>query len=229
MVSHPHSTESVSTHPTTQPGIHRWLPGTALGLSLLAIATSGVLLAQVRSLDQKIQDVAAVSGSGQEHSTLKTQVANLNKTLQAQTTKVSELNQSISSTKQTVTQLNQDIAKVDDKVNAVRQTTQASVKIGIIEPQSIGHGFWVIDLIAVPSGRGTRLVGTVVNSTAIRYTDVIFNVKIGNRPAKPMTLAAIAAGTGESFSLDFPDIPADQAVRGQIDYVRANILLWEGE
>lgn len=229
MVSHSHSTEPRLTTPNALPIRHRWLVGTALGLSLLSMSASGVLLAQVRTLDQKIQDVAAVSGSGQEHTTLKAQVANLNKTLQGQTTQVTELGQSVSNTKQSVSQLRQDIMKLDARVNTMSQPVRASVNIGVTQPQEIGHGFWVTDLMAISQGRGTRLVGTVVNSSAVKYTDVIFNVKIGDQAAKPLRVAAIAAGSEESFRLDFPDVEPKQAVKGEINYVSANLMMWVGE
>lgn len=229
MVSHSNLTKSLPTPSNALPTRYRWLLGTALGLSALSLTASGMLFTQMRSLEQKIQDVATVSGSSQEHTVLKSQVASLNKELQTQTKRVTELTQGISSTKQSVTQLSQDMTKLNMKIDAVKQPTQANVNIGVSEPQEIGHGFWVTDLIAIPDGQGTRLVGNLVNSSSVKYTDILFNVRIGNKPAKMLSIAAIAGGSHASFKLDFPDIPVDQATKGRIDYVSANLLMLTGE
>lgn len=229
MVSHTHSTEPLPTPSQGPPVYQRWILGSALGFSLLSIGASAILFTQVRSLENKLQDVAAAAGSGQEHAMLKTQVTNLNKDLQTQTQKVTELNQGLSNTKKNLSQLDQDIKQLNTNINTVKQTTQATVRIGVSEPQDIGHGFWVTNLRAVPNNSGTRLVGNLVNATAVKYTDAAFNVQIGNKPVKVLPVGTIAGGSEIFFGLDFPDIPVDQAVHARIDYVSATIVMQTGE
>lgn len=173
--------------------------------------------------------MAAAAGSGQEHATLKSQVTNLNKDLQTQTKKVTELNQGLSNTKKNLSQLGQDLKKMNTRIDTVQQAMQATVHIGVIEPQDIGHGFWVTNLMAIPNDGGTRLVGDLVNSTSVKYTNAIFNVQIGNQPIKGLSIPTIAGGSHTSFSLDFPDIPADQAVHARIDYVSAKMVMRTAE
>jgi hypothetical protein len=223
MLSHTHSTEPFVPEGQPLSKRHRWFLGTALGLSLLSITTTGILLAQVRTLDQKIQDVAATSGSSQEHKTLKTQVANLSQTLQTQTTKLNELSQGVRNSTQSVAKLEKDITRLDTKVNTEGQVTQATVNIGVIQPQEIGHGFWVKDLMAIPHQRGTRLVGNLVNTAAITQSDITFSVSIDQSPARMLTIPEIAGGSQTTFSINFPDVAAGHAVQGRIDYVSSSL------
>jgi hypothetical protein len=229
MVSHSHLSDSFPTDSTALASRHRWILGTALGFSVLSLTASGLLWTQVRSLEQKIQNVAVASGSGQEHNVLKTQVTDLNQVLQAQTKKVTALTQGVNSTQQSVTRLNQDIAALSQRVDTVRQTSPGGVTMGVAELQELGHDFWVTNLMAIPNGRGTRLVGNIVNSSAVKYTDIIFNVRIANQSAKMLSIAGIPGGSQASFSLDFPDVPVEQAVKGRIDYVSANLVMFTGE
>jgi hypothetical protein len=250
MVSHIHSTNHFGTAPNAAAPnpvsdhisiVQRRLVEAALGIGILSIVASGVLLVQMRSLDQKIQEVAVASdqkiqevavasGNGQEHTVLKTQVSNLSKTLQTQTSRVDQLSKGVSNTNRNVAELDRNvahnIAQLNTKLNAAKQPTQAIVTIGVSAPQDIGHGFWVTDLMAIPTNRGTRLVGNLVNTTAVKYTGVIFSTTLGNAPAKMLSIPEIDRGGLVSFSADFPDITPDQAVKGRIDYVSANMVIF---
>lgn len=236
MISDAHSTELLSSPSQGLPVYQRWILGSALSFSLLSIGASGILLTQVRALENKLQDVATAVSSGQEHAILKSQVTNLNKdlqtqaqTIQAQTIRVTELNQELSNTKKNPSLLGQDIKPLNTNINTVKQATQATVRIGVSEPQDIGHGFWVKNLRAIPNNSGTRLVGDLVNATAVKYTDVIFNVQIGNKPAKVLSIGTIAGGSHVFFGLDFPEVPVEQAVQAQIDYVSATMVMQTAE
>jgi hypothetical protein len=71
--------------------------------------------------------------------------------------------------------------------------------------QPIAGGFYVIDISAHAAGKGTRIVGKIVNPTSVVHEAAQFSVRIDDKRAT-FTLPKVPPGVAQPFEVTVPDI-----------------------
>jgi len=71
--------------------------------------------------------------------------------------------------------------------------------------QPIAGGFYVIDISAAAAGKGTRIVGKIVNPTSVVHEAAQFSVRIDEKRAT-FTLPKVPPGIAQPFEVTLPDI-----------------------
>jgi hypothetical protein len=71
--------------------------------------------------------------------------------------------------------------------------------------QPIAGGFYVIDISATAAGKGTRIVGKIVNPTSVVHEAAQFSLRIDEKRAT-FTLPKLPPGIAQPFEVTLPDI-----------------------
>ncbi len=81
--------------------------------------------------------------------------------------------------------------------------------------QPIAGGFYVIDISATATGKGTRIVGKIVNPTSVVHEAAQFSVRIDEKRAT-FTLPKVPPGIAQTFEVTLPDIAPGTAQKAFI-------------
>jgi hypothetical protein len=76
--------------------------------------------------------------------------------------------------------------------------------------QPIQGGFYVIDLSLAAAGKGTRIVGKIVNPTSVVHETARFSVRIDEHKAT-FSLARVPPGVAQPFEVTVPDVAVTDA------------------
>jgi hypothetical protein len=71
--------------------------------------------------------------------------------------------------------------------------------------QPIAGGFYVIDVSAAAAGKGTRVVGKIVNPTSVVHETAQFSVRVDDKRAT-FTLPKVPPGIAQPFEVTLPDV-----------------------
>jgi hypothetical protein len=71
--------------------------------------------------------------------------------------------------------------------------------------QPIAGGFYVIDISANAAGKGTRIVGKIVNPTSVVHESAQFSIRVDDKRAT-FTLPKVPPGIAQPFEVTLPDI-----------------------
>ena len=71
--------------------------------------------------------------------------------------------------------------------------------------QPISGGFYVIDISATAAGKGTRVVGKIVNPTSVVHEAAQFSIRVDDKRAT-FTLPKVPPGIAQPFEVTLPDI-----------------------
>jgi hypothetical protein len=76
--------------------------------------------------------------------------------------------------------------------------------------QSIGKGFYLVDVAAYPQGTGVRIKGKIINTTAVVHENLVFRAHI-KKSTGTISFARAAPAVAIPFEITLPDVaPADR-------------------
>jgi predicted RNase H-like nuclease (RuvC/YqgF family) len=218
MISQEHS--SLEFEPSRQPRTigSRIFLGSAFALGVIAIATSGFLVTQVRPLQQRVSELNAAvqtqaSGSQEGMTTLKTQVSSLDQTVKTQSSQLSKTDQTVANLNNQVSQLRKAQTDLKTEIAQLKstQTNQGLLTIGSDQPQAIGSSFWVTDLKAKATNPGTTLTGSIINAGYIRHTNASFRLTVAGQ-SKSVVINQMGPSASQKFAVTFPNVAIACAV-----------------
>jgi hypothetical protein len=87
--------------------------------------------------------------------------------------------------------------------------------------QRINDEFRVVDITTSSNSPGLTITGRIVNSTALKHTNVTFIIKIGD-VYKEFLVPVISSGNSTGFTVEVPDAEKD-AKNAKIEYLSSTI------
>jgi hypothetical protein len=88
--------------------------------------------------------------------------------------------------------------------------------------QSIGKGFYLVDVVAVPQGSAVKIKGKVINTTAVVHENLIFKAHIKKSTAT-ISFSRAAPAVALPFEVTLADVPPGEGQRAFIELESSTI------
>lgn len=134
--------------------------------------------------------------------------------------KIKSLETSLEETEEQLSKLQESIKEIQleyflEKLSGVIDFTVPSI-------QTIGDGFMLSKAEQQEHLTGIKFKGRILNTQSVRHKNITFKLTV-NKISKNFTINQVSAGNSTSFTVYIPDIKAEDARYGKIEYQESTV------